>query len=201
MKVVIIEGTDNSGKNTLISGLLDHYKTATVIHCDKPPYIDNSVNDIYQDMSFFQIAIDIINKKYNTDIVILNRSWIGEYIYGCLYRFRKDADVLDMIFKIERALIESNIDVKYIQLMSNYECYINNDDGKSISYDRDIVENEIKRFERTYRSSILDKKMIYVNEGKIFGNTSTFRDKKEILYEALNFIDGIEDNQKDRVKI
>lgn len=188
MKVVIIEGTDNSGKNTLISCLLDHYKTATVIHCDKPPYIDNSVNDIYQDMSFFQIAIDIINKKYNTDIVILNRSWIGEYIYGCLYRYRKDEDVYNMIYKIEKALIESCIDVKYIQLMSNYECYINNDDGESISYDRDIVEDEIKRFEHIYRSSILDKKMIYVNKGEMLGTTGEFRDKKEILNEALNFI-------------
>lgn len=190
MKVVIIEGTDNSGKNTLISGLLDHYKTATVIHCDKPVYTNNSVNDLYQDMSFFQITMDIINKKYNTDIVILNRSWIGEYIYGCLYRYRMDEDVANMISKIEKALVESCIDVKYIQLMSNYECYINNDDGKSISYDKNIVDEEIKRFEDIYRASMLDKKMIYVNEGEMLGTTGEFRDKKEILSEALAFINN-----------
>lgn len=190
MKVVIIEGTDNSGKNTLISGLLDHYKTSTVIHCDKPPYTDNCVNDIYQDMSFFQIALDIINKKYSTDIIILNRSWIGEYIYGCMYRYRKDEDVLNMIFKIEKALVESYVDVKYIQLMSNYESYMYNDDGKSISYDKDIVDTEIERFEDIYRSSILDKKMIYVNKDEVIGIKSKFRDKKEILNEALKFINN-----------
>ena len=36
MKLIIIEGTDNTGKDTLISKILEKYPTATVIHCGKP---------------------------------------------------------------------------------------------------------------------------------------------------------------------
>ena len=36
MKLIIIEGTDNTGKDTLISKILEKYPTATVMHCGKP---------------------------------------------------------------------------------------------------------------------------------------------------------------------
>ena len=36
MKLIIIEGTDNTGKDTLIAKLLEKYPTATLIHCGKP---------------------------------------------------------------------------------------------------------------------------------------------------------------------
>ena len=36
MKLIIIEGTDNTGKDTIISKLLEKYPTVTLIHCSAP---------------------------------------------------------------------------------------------------------------------------------------------------------------------
>ena len=36
MKVIIIEGPDNCGKNTLIQNIVDNNDVVKVIHCHKP---------------------------------------------------------------------------------------------------------------------------------------------------------------------
>ena len=42
MKVIIIDGPDNTGKNMVIHDLLEHYDSVKIIHCHKP---ENSADD------------------------------------------------------------------------------------------------------------------------------------------------------------
>ena len=96
MKLIIIEGTDNTGKDTLISKILEKYPTATVMHCGKP--ITKKYSSKEQDELFRIYAQNIVEGKYdNTHVIIMNRSHIGEYVYGVLYRKRNNEEVEQMI--------------------------------------------------------------------------------------------------------
>lgn len=179
MKLIIIEGPDNCGKNTLINEISENFLTVTNIHYTKPE------NKYVQNTLFRGYAYAIVNKVYDTDAIILNRSHYGEYVYGCLYRGVSDKDALDIINEIDKIYLNHNIDAYYIQLMCDSDkLLMRNDDGKSLSENKlDRIHTEIKRFKEIYNKSILDnKKLIYVNDG------DEFRPKDEIYEEAWNFI-------------
>ena len=179
MKVVIIEGPDNCGKDSLIKKISDQFLTCTIVHYTKPEnkYIQNTI--------FRGYAYSIITKKYDTDVVILNRSHYGEYVYGCMYRGISDKDALEIIEEIDDMYINNNIDTYYIQLMSTSpELLLKNEDYKSLSNGKlEKINQEILRFSEIYDYSKLNhKKMIYVNDG------DQFRDIEQIHKEALEFL-------------
>ena len=58
---------------------------------------------------------------------------------------------------------------------------ISNDDGESISIDENNILRETSLFYEIFDKSQIKKKMIIVNNG------DEFRDKNEILKEALDF--------------
>ena len=86
MKTVIIEGTDNVGKDTIINRLTEEFKHNVVIHCEKPE------NDTPWNQSL---------KQENTFAKLL-----GENIY---YDLNKEAsDYMDVnietLLKLERII-------------------------------------------------------------------------------------------------
>jgi thymidylate kinase len=178
MKLIIIEGPDNCGKNTLINKISENFLTITNIHYTKPEnkYIQNTV--------FRGYAYAIVNKVYDTDAVILNRSHYGEYVYGCLYRGISDKDALDIINEIDDIYLKYNIDVYYIQLLSTSDkLLVKNDDNKSLSKGNiEAISAEQRRFKSVYDKSKLNKILIYVNDGE------NFRSPNDIYNEAINFI-------------
>ena len=178
MKLIIIEGPDNCGKDSLIQKISENFLTITNIHYTKPE------NKYIQNTLFRGYAYAIINKVYKTDAVILNRSHYGEYVYGCLYRGISDTDALDIINEIDDMYIKHNIDVYYIQLLSSSESLLlKNDDNKSLSQgDIESIRAEILRFKEVFAQSKLNKKLIYINNG------DSFRSREDIYQEAINFI-------------
>ena len=82
-KLIIIEGTDNVGKDTVINQLLDKYKDAKVYHCEKPKSNDAKEAAKEQYNSFLSLAKE--NSISKDTIIIHNRSWYGEYVYGVKY--------------------------------------------------------------------------------------------------------------------
>ena len=178
MKLIIVEGPDNCGKDTLINKLQNKFLSITNIHYVMP-------NNKYLQFPIFRgYAYSIIDKKYNTDAIILNRSHYGEYVYGCIYRNMKDKEILDLIDEIDQLYIDNNIDAYYIQLMSSStKLLVNNDDKLSISRAMDkLINKELERFKFIYDYSPLNKKMIYVNDG------DNFRDVNEIFNEVCKFL-------------
>ena len=189
MKLIIIEGTDNTGKDTLISKILEKYPTATIIHCGKPLTKKYSSNE--QDELFKLYANNIVNKKYdNTHVIIMNRSHIGEYVYGVLYRNRSKDEVGEMIIDINKILYSrKDLEIRYIQLLSNSENLLrNNEDGKSLSNgNAEKILKEAHQFEEIFNLINIDdkcKKLIYVNEG------DSFRSREDIFNEAWRFINS-----------
>lgn len=180
MKLIIIEGPDNCGKNTLINKISENFLTITNIHYTKPEnkYIQNTI--------FRGYAYAIVNKVYDTDVIILNRSHYGEYVYGCLYRGVSDKDALDIIDEIDNIYLKHDIDVYYIQLLSTSETLLlKNDDNKSLSKGNiNAISNEIRRFKEIFDHSRLNKKLIYVN------GEDNFRNIEDIYTEAMDFINN-----------
>lgn len=189
MKLIIIEGTDNTGKDTLISKILEKYPTATIIHCGKP--LSKKYSSQEQDELFEIYARNIITRTYdNTHVIIMNRSHIGEYVYGVLYRNRDIEDVENMIININNILYSrKDLTIKYVQLLSNSENLLKyNEDGKSLSNGNiEKINKEAKQFKEIFDNINIkdsDKKLIYVNNGDLF------RSREDIFNEAWKFINS-----------
>lgn len=193
MKIIIIEGTDRTGKDTLINELKNLYSHTLIIHCGKPVGKTLNEQNRNQDALFNSYITKLYNENYYgvCDLIIFNRAWYGEYVYGTIYRKRDKEDVLKMINGIEQNLkLFDNAKcytklegVYYIQLINDStRLALSNDDGNSISIDENNILRETSLFYEIFNKSQIKKKMIIVNEG------DEFRDKNEILKEALDFI-------------
>ena len=193
MKLIIIEGTDNTGKDTVISNIMKKYPCVKVYHCCKPK--GSTLEECQQEQfdAFTAIAlhnvIDYGNGSADIDATIHNRSWYGEYVYGCLYRDNTDIWVKDMILR-EEQLIRKGIpenDIIIITLLSdNADFLVKNDDGLSISKaNKEKIEQETQRFVEIHNFSTLkNKHIVWVNEG------DHFRSREDIWNEINDFIDS-----------
>ena len=180
-KLIIIEGTDNVGKDTVINQLLDRYKDAKVYHCEKPKSKDAKEAAKEQYNSFLSLAKENSTSKDTT--IIHNRSWYGEYVYGVKYRNNDENGVKKSILEFENILLNNIDDVCLIMLLSdNSDFLVKNDDGLSISKaKKELIEDETKRFEEIFKfSTIPNKRIIYVNNGE------NWRTKEEIIAEVYN---------------
>ena len=193
MKIIIIEGPDNTGKNTLINDILEHNEVVKVIHCGKPNLNGNVLMNQY--VSFKNLADIAINdfnysvETYKTeDIIVFNRYHIGEYVYGQIYRNENPNQILEVIKMIEDRILENipQDDIYYIQLLStSSELLQRNDDGKSFSDAKlELIEREQQLFKEAFeKSKFRNKHIIYVNKE----NTNEFKDRQTIINEFNEF--------------
>lgn len=183
MKTIIIEGMDNTGKNTIIQKLIEKYQVVKIIHSGKPKAATGEEAQTEQEQTFNNYANEIINESNLTEAVIFNRAWYGEYVYGYLYRHADPSRVLVMITNIECKL--SDKDTYLITLIADNEQFlVNNDDGLSLS-NVDLVKmnTEKERFIKVYNYSRFKKKLITVNDG------DKFRPLEDILAEIEELIE------------
>lgn len=187
MKIIIIEGPDNTGKNTLINSIIESNNIVKLIHCGTPKSKEDPFTEQKQLFTkLANIAIDEY-RKGTTDILIFNRFYQGEYVYGQMYRNISSIDIRMFIRQLEKMLINNIMDddLYYVQLSSSSaNLLVGNDDGKSLSDGKKnliIIENKL--FCEVFNFSIIfNKKMIYVNNG------DNFRSREDILEEFNNFI-------------
>lgn len=186
MKIIIIEGIDNTGKDTLIAGIKNHFTNNIVYHCEKP-----NTNELTEQEIEFAKLLGYCCYLYNSDTYdayILNRSWYGEYVYGTLYRRHDCADVFAMISNIENTLekVIDKDDICYITLLADPEFVAKNDDGLSLSENKlDSIKDEIALFKEIHsESNIKNKHIVYVNNG------DSFRNKEDILNEIIGYIEN-----------
>lgn len=184
--IVIVEGCDRTGKDTLIKSLKRIFSSNKTIHACTPKI--NKQDDLFN--FYYNGLIKETLSGYYDDLlnaVFLNRSFYGEYVYGPKYRTESKEEVLNTIEKLEVGQLKTFIrscDLYFILLTSdNSDLLVNNDDGLSISSDKKDIEDEIKLFDEIFdKSAIENKKRIFVNNG------NQFRDKDSIFKEALEFI-------------
>lgn len=185
-KVIIIEGCDRTGKDTLIKRLKSHFKNTKVIHAGIPS--SDNLFDFYYD----GLIHDTLTWYYDhsLDAVIHNRSIYGEYVYGPKYR-NEDRDYIHkMISSLEAGQLRTFIlsrDLYFVLLTStNSNLLVKNDDGLSLSSKKSDIEDELVAFNDIFDMSMIEnKKKVFVNDG------DNFMDKDDIYKEVLNFINSM----------
>ena len=183
-KLIIIEGTDNVGKDTVINQLLDRYKDAKVYHCEKPKSKDVKEAAKEQYNLFLSLAKENLTSKDTT--IIHNRSWYGEYVYGVKYRNNDENEVKKSILEFENILLSNIDDICLIMLLSdNSDFLVKNDDGLSISKaKKELIEDETKRFKEIFKfSTIPNKCIVYVNDGE------NWKTKEEIINKIYGIVE------------
>lgn len=167
MKLIIIEGPDRVGKDTLIQNLLNEYNNVYIRHWCSPLGNSNAEKIAYQKKSFLKEfnTFHVFNKltDFNDSIMIWNRSHIGEIVYGTMYRkYQPEEWVFDME---EFCNFDKIRNVYLVCLYADPEFLIKRDDGKSFSKELKDKEKEIQLFlHATELSKIRKKKNIKVNK-------------------------------------
>lgn len=116
--------------------------------------------------------------KYNNYNFILDRSYLGEFIYSPLYR-GYDADY---VFDYEKELLPKIDNIVLIMLTDDIENCLKRDDGKSHSINKEMKEKEAERFNIAFdRSCIRHKKKINIKNKSI----------EQVQEEILTYIKGL----------
>lgn len=157
MKIIIVEGIDNVGKSTLTKALADVYPnySVMVIHSDAKTVFTELVKTLKE--------LDYMDYKRSEGtketIVVLDRSWKDEYVYGPLYRNKTLDEQRTYIWDIAGRLrkIPDLRDKTYEILMkASPEFAIKHDDNKSftsqMNYETRVskIKTEINLFDEMW---------------------------------------------------
>lgn len=164
-KFIVFEGLDNCGKDTQIKKLMAYFAK----NDDKPTQIVKFSGieglDKKESKSFSKMLyVDIFKLfKYsfsgNKRNIILNRSWLGEYVYAPLYRKYKG----EYVFKIEQRFSKYDFfkNIYLIVFVDDSGNAYEREDGSSLSKgDLDLIEKEKAAFIDAYNKSIVNKKIL-----------------------------------------
>jgi len=184
MKLVIFEGIDRTGKNTQINNLINKYSNVNIRHWRAPDSKSHINSQYAQKLKFHQEFNNYLIEKRlnNSDLLIWNRSHVGEYCYGSLYRNTKS----DWIFDLEKIykFYEDN-NVYLINFYADPEFILYKDDGKSLGRTLELKQKEINLFQEAVDlSHIINKINIKVNN-----KNDDFIPEQEIFGKILDFID------------
>ena len=159
--LIIIEGPDRAGKGTLIDALRNQIKSpfVTVIHSGKPPKnTDNPENWSYM---YNHNLLSTIKRIDNNDFIILDRSYIGEYVYGPIYRDIKYQ--LKDFKKIDTWIISrlaNQYNIMLITIVDNPSALSYRSDGLSNSEDISDISKEVEQFKELHYYSEIQNKLL-----------------------------------------
>jgi thymidylate kinase len=193
MKHIIIEGTDRTGKDTLITSIKDHFKdhNITVRHFGKPKNPPNVTALEFQRICFRKegTLLAVLSSfeedvySYFENVLIWNRSHIGEYVYGHMFRNEPLDKLLNFILIYEQTFINPR-HTYYIQLEADPQFALDREDGNSFSQTLEEKKREMELFLEAYHFSSIDKKMLV----KVDDGMGNFRNKNDIFDQIKDFI-------------
>jgi len=169
-KFIIIEGTDNVGKDTqqdlIIKNMSDH--VFHKLHYSSLPFKDDKdkhatySKKLYETMFLLMMKTKLATFESDLDInLIFNRSHLGETVYSPLYRGYSGDYVFDIEKKFTKALRK---DLYLITLVNDPHTILKRDDGKSFYGNEEEVKAEVEGFTRAHRKSTIKNKLL-VNVG------------------------------------
>ena len=197
MKHIIIESGDNLGKDTLIRGISQYFDNVTIRHFGKPPkdlLIDEILDFQFNTFNKEALFVNEIRKleddkyKYYDNIVIWNRSHLGEFVYSQMFRGVMSHHITNKLKAFEQNAFSESDDVYLVSLTSAPQFFLDNEDGKSFSKTLKEKTKELSLFKKIHNISIIkNKKMFKVD------NLKGFKNKDLILGEVLEFLNiGLE---------
>jgi len=170
MKLLIVEGTDRVGKDSLIKDIENNLNTAVYkSHWGYPTGNTDEEKAAWQKESFvhemeiWNTIKSQVGSNQNPDTtVIWNRSHLGEYVYGNLYR-KSYPDT--WVPQLEETYLADD-NVYLILLYADAEFITKHDDGNSYSNKLEHKKQETEMFLKAFQESkIGNKLLIKVNEG------------------------------------
>ena len=196
MKLLIIEGPDRCGKNTLITNLVTRTGCCVTRHFGKAEGETDEEKQLNQQKFFsreFALAsakqreiFHMPGKEHENDLFIWNRGHLGEFVYGTLYR---NTHPEDWVIQMEEAFeVEKDPEIYLLLLTAHPDFLVKKDDGLSFSSKVEDRIKEIEKFrEACEKSTIQHKLEICVTEESENGEIR-FRSDKDILNEVSKFI-------------
>ena len=158
-KFIIIEGTDNTGKDTQQNLIIEKVNNLVFqkLHYSSLPFKDDKEKHISYSRKMYDDMFQLMMMSKDKDInIIFNRSHLGETVYSPLYRGYSGDYVLDIEKKYTKALRE---DLYLITLTNNPHTILKRDDGKSFYGNEEEVKAEVDGFKRAHRLSTIKNKL------------------------------------------
>ena len=200
MKLLIIEGPDRCGKSSLIKGICEYYNydNISIRHFGKPPKsllgeaaLSYQLNAFYKEAELFSKSLQLLSDYYSyyENTFIWNRSHLGEYIYGPMFRNANMTDysnvVKNSLSLFEKKYFSTLKNVYLITLVADPKFNLSKEDGNSFSQTLEQKTKEIELFKEAHEFSIIHPKLLL----KVDEN-GAFRPKEDILNEVLEFIEN-----------
>lgn len=153
--IYLIEGPDRVGKSTFIDLLRSTIKNPYIvtIHCGKPPKDVDNVS--WTKKHYLNLISRILNLNNSGHDIILDRSWIGEMVYGPLYRNTN----IDLEF-FETPIMSFKNQFKLLLFLDSAESLLSREDGNSHSNDLEFKTGELSLFTKSFDESIIDNKWL-----------------------------------------
>ena len=191
MKLLLIEGPDRCGKNTLIRNLVAQAENTVVRHFGPPRGEDDHEKRNFQ-FHFFKKEFSLISfrsqfemtdkERYPRDIWIWNRTHLGEFVYGKMYRNTNPEEWVMQMESLYGLDLDPSVYLLLLTAPPKFLC--GKDDGLSFSSNVTDKQSEILAFRRAFEESrILNKKILDVAD-----NEGNYLPAKEILSKVNKFL-------------
>lgn len=178
-KFIIIEGTDNTGKDTQQNLIIEKINNLVFqkLHYSSLPFKDDKEKHISYSQKLYDDMFKLMMMSKEQDInIIFNRSHLGETVYSPLYRQYSG----DYVFDIEKQYVNHLRQELYlITLVNDPHIILSRDDGKSFYGNEEEVKAEVDGFRRAHRLSKIKNKLM-VNIG-----TMSAEDVSKIIVDFL----------------
>lgn len=184
MKLIICEGPDRCGKDTLLNRLVDETLNVIKRHWGFPKGNTNDEKTQYQKEMFLHefYLHKVFNEHIGRDgVMFWNRSHLGEFVYGTIYR---NSNPESWVWELEKIWeFNENPEIYLILLYADPEFVAKKDDGNSYSAKIEDKTKEISAFLNAFDKSVIKRKLkIKINEG------DQYRNKDTIYQEVKQFI-------------
>jgi len=179
-KFIIIEGTDNTGKDTQQNLIIEKLNNLIFhkVHYSSLPFKNDIDKHTSYSKQMYTDMFRMMNECKDKDInIIFNRSHLGESVYSPLYRGYSG----DYVFDIEKEYVNKLRENLYlITLTNDPQIIMSRDDGKSFYGNEEEVKAEVDGFNRAHRLSKIKNKLL-INIG-----TMSAEDVSKIIIDFLS---------------
>jgi thymidylate kinase len=190
MKLLVVEGPDRCGKNTLIKNLTSQADNFVVRHFGLAKGKNDKEKRDHQ-FQFFKKEFELASQRhrfempdkdrYPRDLWIWNRGHLGEFVYGNLYRKTNPEEWVMQMETLYGMDLDASIYLLLLTAPPEFLC--KRDDGNSFSDKAYMRKQEILNFQIAYeRSRIINKRIVDVSNG------SEYRSQDLILDEVNKFL-------------
>ena len=208
MVVLIFEGCDNLGKTTLINKIVNKYRSTRDIilmhsmgpakDCKDPFEFQKNMFTVISNkiahLGDYELYVENKFEKKNKNIVFLDRSWFGEYVYGQIYRNIPPDKIIQQILNVSNINIYGkNVYPVIVYLDASAQFIYEHDDGLSLSsneqYEQRIqhIEHERELFKESFEVSCVKIPIISVTiEDEL--NPGKFKDPDKLCNQILDTI-------------